>query len=208
MTTRPDPDLRATLHRIADEAAPLPVADDLWQRGRAARRRGQAFAVAAALALVVSVGGIATLTTTDREADTASTEKVEGAIPSRIEDIPADLEVTTDLALGRGSAAFVSASEAPVVITSGDGVPHLLGLPGWVPDQDALALSPDGRRLAWHQHSDSPQAAIAVLDLETGRTTTSGVNPDRQLRLRELSWSPDSAWLAWIGDSSDGTTFV
>lgn len=203
-------ELRTTLHRIADSTAPLRVRDDLWQRGRAARRRGQALAVAAVLALVVSVGGIATLlTTTDREARTASTEVVPGgAIPSRIDDIPDDLGVTTDLAIGRGSAAFVSADQDPVLITAADGVAHRLGLAGWVPDQGALALSPDGRLLAWHQESDYSQATIAVLDVETGRTTTSGINPDRQLRLRELSWSPNSESLAWIGDSSDGTTFV
>ena len=61
MSTPADPDLRTTLHRLADAATPLPVDDDLWQRGQAARRRGQALAVAAVLVLVASVGGIATL---------------------------------------------------------------------------------------------------------------------------------------------------
>lgn len=203
-------DLRTRMHLVADEVTPLPVDHDLWQRGISARRRGQAFAVAAVLAVVVSVGGVATLVSgADREARTASTEVVEGgAIPRRITDISDDVEVTTDLAVGRGSAAFVSATTDPVMITAVDGVAHRLGLPGWVPDQGAIALSPDGRYLAWHQDSDLSQAAIAVLDVVTGRTRTSGVNPDQELRLRELSWSPDSEWLAWIGDGSGGTTYV
>ena len=133
MTTQPDADLRATLHRLADSAEPLPVADDLWQRGRSARHRGQALVVAAVLAIVVSVGGVASLVTADREARTAATTEVEGgAIPRRIEDVPDDLEVTTNLEVGRGSAAFISTSQrAPVVITAADGVPHRLELPGW-----------------------------------------------------------------------------
>ena len=51
--TTPPTDLRNSLHRVADAAEPLPVDDDLWQRGVAARRRGQAFVVAAVLAIVV-----------------------------------------------------------------------------------------------------------------------------------------------------------
>ena len=87
MTTHPDQDLRTTLHRIADTTDPLPVADDLWRRGQRARRRGHVLAVAAVLAVLASVGGLATLVSTDREVRTASTEVVEGgAIPSRIVD--------------------------------------------------------------------------------------------------------------------------
>ena len=118
-------ELRTTLHRIADDLRPEPVDDDLWQRGRAARRRGHDLALAAVLVLVASVAGIgAWVLTDDRETQVAGTVVAEGAIPSRIVDIPADLEVTTDLAVGRGSAAFISASGDPVVITATDGLPH------------------------------------------------------------------------------------
>ena len=34
-------DLRTSLHRVADAVEPLPVDDDLWQRGIAARRRSR-----------------------------------------------------------------------------------------------------------------------------------------------------------------------
>ena len=210
MTTQPDADLRATLHRLADSAEPLPVADDLWQRGRSARHRGQALVVAAVLAIVVSVGGVASLVTADREARTAATTEVEGgAIPRRIEDVPDDLEVTTDLEVGRGSAAFISTSQrAPVVITAADGVPHRLELPGWTEDGQGLALSPDGLRLAWHEvDSSGGGATIGVLDLVTGETTSWEVHQDGALALRELTWSPDSVWVAWLGDA-DGGAYV
>lgn len=205
MTIPPDPDLRTTLHRLADSTTPLPVDDGLWQRGQAARRRGQAFAVAAVLALVVSVGGVATLvTTTDREARTASSEVPEGAIPSRITDIPADLEATTDLAVGRGSAAFISASGDPVVVTATDGVPHRLALPGWDPAWIALALSPDGRTLA-HQQAADDGTQVALLDLETGRSTPLLVHAGDRLKLDGLTWSPRGTWLAWVASAMGQT---
>ena len=131
MTTHPDQDLRTTLHRIADTTDPLPVADDLWRRGQRARRRGQVLAVAAVLAVLASVGGLATLVSTDREVRTASTEVVEGgAIPSRIED-PDGLSATTDLAVGRASVAFVGRAADAIVVTAQDGRYHALDLTGW-----------------------------------------------------------------------------
>jgi hypothetical protein len=127
-----------------------------------------------------------------------------GAIPSRIEDIPADLEPTTDLAVGRGSAAFISPSQrVPVVVTAADGVAHRLDLPGWSEDGQALALSPDGMNLAWQQAGDGG-ATIGVLELTTGRQRSDEVHPAGDLALRELTWSPDSEWLGWLGDADDG----
>jgi roadblock/LC7 domain-containing protein len=201
-------DLRTRMHRVADDVTPLPVSDNLWRRGQTARHRGQALVVAAVLVALASVGGgVALWSAPDREVRTASTEVPEGgAIPSRIEDIPDDLASTSDLALGRSSAAFVSSSGDVVVITAKDGVPHRLALPGWVADQRTVALSPDGRRLAWHQRADDTSATIAVLDLVSGRTSSFPVAPDPYLRLRELSWSPDSSWIAWIGDGGAGSS--
>jgi hypothetical protein len=201
-------DLRDGLHRIADSASPLPVDDGLWQRGVAARRRGQALLVAAVVAIVVSLAGSAALLGgVVREARTASSVVEGGAIPSRIEDIPADLEPTTDLAVGRGSAAFISPSQrVPVVVTAADGVAHRLDLPGWSEDGQALALSPDGMTLAWQQ-TGAGGATIGVLELTTGRQRSDEVHPAGDLALRELTWSPDSEWLGWLGDA-DGGAYV
>ena len=58
-------ELRTTLHRIADDLRPEPVDDDLWQRGRAACRRGHDLALAAVLVLVASVAGIGAWVLTD-----------------------------------------------------------------------------------------------------------------------------------------------
>ncbi|WP_210651212.1 hypothetical protein [Nocardioides sp. SYSU D00065] len=196
--------LREELSALA-ETHPFSPDPSAWDRGRRARRRDHALRGAAVLAVVALVVGLGTLLAPDREARTASTDVVEGgAIPSRIVDIDGGLEATTDLAVGRASAAFISASQDdPVVITAMDGVPHRLALPGWGTGNQGLSLSPDGTRLAWHDQ-DSGQATIAVLELMTGGITRHQVHPDGDLALRELSWSPDSVWLAWLGDTEGG----
>ena len=202
MTTPPDPDLRSTLHRLADSTTPLPVDDGLWQRGQAARRRGRALAVAAVLTVVVAVGGVATLVTTpDREARTASGEVVDGgAVPRRIEDVPADMDVTTDLAVGRSSAAFVSASGDVVAVTATDGVPHRLALGGRDPAWVALALSPDGRTLAFQQ-GNTDGTHVTLLDLESGRRSELLVHAGDVLKIDTLAWSPRGEWLAWAASA-------
>jgi hypothetical protein len=209
-------DLRSTFQRLADSAEPLPVDDDLWQRAQAARRRGQVLVAAAVLAIIASVTWSAVLLGTgDREARTASQEVPGGAIPSRIEDVPSDLEATTDLAVGTVSAAFISGLGDPVVITAVDGMPHRLDLPGWVRNgtqlgdplgNQSLALSPDGERLAWQAaDTDDGRPVVGVLDLSTGTWKPYATPPHAQLSLREMSWSPDSTWLTWIGDDGDGS---
>ncbi|UFN43316.1 WD40 repeat domain-containing protein [Nocardioides okcheonensis] len=194
--------LRTTLHRLADAGVPLPVDDDLWGRAQSARRRGQALAVAAVLVLVVSVGGAAALwSLPEREARTASSEVVAGgAIPRVIADAPDDIEPTADLAVGRASAAFVSGDGDPVVVTADDGVPHVLDLPSFGPDRAAFALSPDGRRLAYQQGAESG-TRLAVLDLESGRTTPLIVEGSTTLEIDGLSWSPGGNWVGWVASA-------
>lgn len=198
-------DLRDALHRVADSTDPLPVADDLWQRAQTSRRRGQALVVAAVLAIIASVTWSAVvLGQEDREARTASSDVVEGgAVPRSIEDVPDDLAVTTDLAVGRGSAAFVS-SGRPVAITATDGLPHRLDLPGWERTPTALALSPDGRTLAYQDGSGESGTYLTLVDLETGRSSRAFADDSQRLQLSELSWSPDGRWLAWIATTQDG----
>ncbi|MCF6378037.1 hypothetical protein L2K70_10505 [Nocardioides KLBMP 9356] len=198
-------DLRSQLHRVADAVEPLPVDDDLWQRGVAARRRGQALVLAAVLAIIASITWSAVLLQTpDREARTASTLPAEGAIPQVIAGVPADLEPTSDLAVGRASVAFVSGQREPVVVTASDGVAHVLDLPSFGPDRAAYALSPDGRRLAYGAEPDGTLARIEVVDLETGESQVYGSSNTGSLEFDALAWSPGGTWLGWtstaVGD--------
>lgn len=204
MTTPPYRDLRTRMHHVADEVTPLPVADDLWRRGQTARHRAQAMVVAAVLVVLASVGGgVALWSAPDREARTAATEVPEGALPRVIADAPDDLEATSDLAVGRASAAFVSSSGDVVVITANDGVPHRLALGGRDPAWISVALSPDGRTLAFQQGDDGG-TRVAQLDLTSGRTQSLLVHPGDVLKLDDLSWSPRGDWLGWVASAMNG----
>ena len=201
-------ELRTTLHRIADDLRPEPVADDLWQRGRAARRRGHDLALAAVLVLVASVAGIgAWVLTDDREAQVAGTVVTEGAIPSRIVD-PADLDTEGDLAIGTASVAFVSGSGEPVVIGATDGGYHSPDLEHW--DGELVSLSPDGRTLAWtfddETVEDQPMRGLGLLDLGTGETSLRATNSGggTPVTAEQVSWAAGSQWLTWSVDDTVG----
>jgi hypothetical protein len=205
-------ELRTTLHRLADETTPLPVDDGLWQRAQAARRRGRAFAVAAVLALVATVGGVATLlTTTDQEARTASSEVVtEGAIPSVIPQ--ADDPVVTFRDIHRASVAYVDrVTRLPVLVDSATGRASFVELPGFPEPQvvdvtatfttgPLLAVSPDGRRLAYPAttSADGPDgqpsiytAFYRVVDLTTGDADTLLDVPLRTGTPNAIAWTAD-----------------
>lgn len=209
MTTPPDLGLRSSLHRVADTVEPLPVADDLWQRGQAARRRGRVLVVAAALAALASLGGVVTLVSTDREVRTATAPRPNGgAIPSTIKDLTG-LQPDDDLAVGRASVAFVSDDDEAIVVTARDGRYHEPDLPGW--DGELLVLSPDGTHLSWTIESDPegrPREGFALLDLESGdlRLMSSGntgsITPDG------ISWAPSSRWLTWFANDSVSRTDI
>lgn len=194
-------DLRTSLHRLGDAVEPLPVDDDLWHRARASRRRGQVLLVAAVLTIIASVTWSAVLLErSDREARTASQASQEvpgGAIPSRIED-PGDLPATDDLALGRASVALVDSDGDPVVVTATDGDYHALDLPDGPGIGGLLALSPDGRWLAW-----SNQGRIHTVDLEDGTHTFYGSDAEHAT-VDDLRWPPASDLLLWNGRDARG----
>jgi hypothetical protein len=200
-------DLRTTLQRLADSAEPLPVPDDLWQRAQSARR-GRVLAVAATLAVLVSLGGVATLwSLPDRAARTASSAVGEGgAIPSRIED-PGGLRATDDLAVGRASVAFVGASSDVVVVTAVDGRYHALALPE-APLTGPVRLSPDGTMLAYAYRvpsrvdTGSLESGSAIVDLVSGdvrRIPAVDAFLGSPVAVSTLGWSADSSQLAWWG---------
>lgn len=200
--------LRTTLHRLADAGVPLPVDDDLWGRAQSARRRGQALAVAAVLVLVVTVGGVASVwPTADFESRTAAQEVPGGAIPRVIADVPDNLEATAveDLDLGRASAAFISSDGDPVVLTAGDGTAHRLDLVSRDADSLALALSPDGTRVAFQEDPGVGVTYLAVLDLTTGTTRRWVVNPDDGLVIDMVAWSPGGTRLGWVSSAIGST---
>ena len=156
--------------------------------------------VAVALtAVLVGVVSVATVWSSTRQAD-----DTRPGVPDRVHAVPDFLgdrdvdsgelehrEVSTDLAVGRGALAWVSAGIV-VVVDADDGAYHLLDLPD--PHRPRVHLSPDGRFLAFAGDG------VQLVDLETGLTT----RVSDPLSVRYLDWSPDGRWLAWVGPRGSG----
>lgn len=221
--------LREELARIGEAAPRATVPGDVWTRGRRARRRDRVVAGAAVLSVLVVLGGLGLVLGLPGGSDVPPTAPGVGAVPSVIHTVPTRLAgfvegsderwapsvAETDLAIGRASVAFASSEyqPLPVIITAADGAYHLLNLPGWLGSSLAgtqvgsasLALSPDGRSLAWGWYdastrgSDMVKAGVRVVDLTTGRIRSIPLSGGRGVAVGSVRWSPDSRWLVWQG---------
>src|SRR5215218_723076 len=155
--------LRDLLIRVADDA-PAPRPDPtLWRRARRARARRRALvvgAVAVTVAVVstVTVQGLRPSSAPDPAPDPP--ERHVFAVHGVVGD--GDLRLERDLAVGQATAVVTNDTQV-FVITAADGAYHRLRLPGYDPslhngsqidaDGPGVALSPDGRRLAYAWHA-------------------------------------------------------
>ena len=210
-------DLREELTRLADGApSPRPhdVAPDAWRRGRRARRRDRATALAVVAAVLVVLGGTASLLVTapPRIAPAAPVD-APAAVPTELRAVPDHVLTdpafrTSDLAIGVQAAAFTSGG-LPVAVSATDGSYRVLDLPGWssTDGPPPLSLSPDGTRLAWGRTN-----GVDVVDLATGVRTDREFPPswrgDVDFPTTAIAWSADSSWVAWsstVGDRFEET---
>jgi hypothetical protein len=218
--------LQEELARIADAAPVAEVPADTWARARRARRRDRGLALAASAAVVALVAGLVSWLPTLPDAAVAGSS-APGlpdhlyAVPERMsarggeDDVWLRDEVTSDVAVGRAAAAWLTPDGLPVVVGATDGRYHLLDLPGfsgnnWVTSiglhPATIALSPDGRRLAYSWATFGPDAAtepipsgVRVLDLESGTIREIPLPGAEGTAVEALGWSADSRWLAWGG---------
>ncbi|CUR62525.1 hypothetical protein NOCA180169 [metagenome] len=201
MTTQ----LREELDALADTQtfSPDPSA---WDRGRRARRRSRVVRGAAALAAVAIVVGAVAL-----QPDRGQVQPAEvpgGAIPSVVAEPTG--ETLTDVAIGRASVAYVDSDSMPVLVDATTGEAHHVELPDF-PTQEAfriaedvrrgtwLALSPDGRRLAYptvdvEDDGTGRRSFITswyrVVDLTTGESELVDLPPGTGTPLA-MSWTTD-----------------
>ena len=215
--------LRDELARLADHAPAVHVPADTWSRGRRARRRDRVVTGAAVLVVLVVLGGATTLfaTAPTRMAPAAPTEGAY-AVPSALHSVPTHVQddpasYTSDLAVGTSAASFVTDRGTPVVVSATDGSYRLLDLPGWADLGDAgparpLALSPDGRRLAWAYLDADGATGVRTADLESGTLREVPVvpadEPGPQQVVVAVTWSPGSSWLAWASGVVDREGWV
>ncbi|MCD4532741.1 hypothetical protein LRP67_01390 [Nocardioides sp. cx-169] len=219
--------LREELARIGDDAPVAQVPRDTWVRAARARTRERVLGAAAAVAAVALVAGLVSWLP-QRDATPVASGPAGAAVPDRIHAVPARLAerggedeswtsdlVETDVAVGRAAAAYVMKEGLPVVIGAEDGAYHLLDLPGFVGNDafmstaataPGLALSPDGRSLAYAWATIGPEAAtrripsgIRVLDLETGDVREVPLSGGEGVLATWIGWSPSGEWLVWRG---------
>jgi hypothetical protein len=223
--------LHDELSRIADAAPPMAVREDPWEPAQRSRRRRRLATVASVAASVALVAGLATsLPRADApDAPVAAADAL--GVPDRVEAVPSRFaerggddawssdEVSDDLAIGRGAVAYVMREGLPVVLDADDGTYHLLDLPGFLGNDSFLAnglfgsrlsvaLSPDGRHLAYGYAEVGPDAAtepipsgLRVVDLTTGSLREVPVPLEEGTQVTQPAWSPDGRWLAWTGYS-------
>lgn len=221
------------LHRIAERAPVVTVPDDVWTRGRRARTRDRAIVVAGALAVAL-VAAVLVWVPTRSEPPVADTDSL--GVPDRLWAVPERMsdrnnddtwmrdEVSGDLAIGTAAAAWLADGGLPVLVDAAAGGYHLLDLPDFAGnnglvgrmDKPALALSPDGGRLAYAYAvfgSDADSApipsGIRVVDLIDGSVVREIPVPGREGTLiSQLEWSPDGTWLAFAGTPQDTWTMM
>lgn len=220
--------LREELARISDEAPVVEVPRDTWTRAARARTRDRVLAAGGAVAAIALVAGLVAWLPDRLEAPVAAGG--DGAVPDRIWSVPARMaeregdpatwsqDLERDLAIGPGAVAFVMEEGLPVVVDAADGDYHLLDLPGFVGNDEflavssrtlserPLALSPDGRRLAYAYAAIGPEAAsepvptgIRVVDLTSGDVRQIPITGSEGTLVESFSWSPDGRWLTWRG---------
>jgi hypothetical protein len=219
--------LRDLLSRVADEA-PEPRPDPtLWRRARRARTRNRALAVgavAATVALIATVAVQAQRLSSDPDPAPKPPEHRLTSVHGVVGD--GGLRLERDLAVGQATAVVANDTDV-FVVTAADGAYHRLRLPGYDPalhdgsldnaERPGVALSPDGRRLAyaWHKPilTDQPAweesylvpSGVRVLDLTTGTFAFAddvpGFAPHHTIWSVELDshlrWSSDGRYVAY-----------
>lgn len=218
--------LREELARVAAGAPVADVPSDTWARARRARSRDRALVVLGTVAVLAAVTALAltVLPAADRRPPIADESGL--GVPSRLYVVPDRMsdrhdddswsraEVSDDLAIGRGAVAWVTPYGLPVVVDAANGAYHLLDLPGFTGNDrlstmshsPGLALSPDGRQLAYAWGDPGPQdvdrpvpSGVRVVDLGSGAVRSVPVPGGEGTIVERIQFSADGRWLVWSG---------
>ncbi|MDO9456520.1 hypothetical protein [Nocardioides sp.] len=210
--------LAERLRDLADDHAPHDLsADDLWGRGRRRQRRRTVGAVALTVLLVAGVVGAGSqlLPSSQREVGPSRGE-VTLPLPDRIQ-APSGWTSGTDdgpvgplvAVLGAERQQLWGSGTTGLAGLSATGAYRFLDLPGYPDTTSAVALSADGRRLAYGYDGpvsgepggtgDEALAGIAVYDTVTGAVRRHDVRAPHGITVDDLAWVGDDTLLANYG---------
>lgn len=221
-------DLRDALNHAADQSQPT-VYDpsSLWREARRSQRRAQlgaglsVFSVVVLVVLaLVSVNG----SDTSAPATPTATAGRAPAVPQTLYEPQGPLERHEGLDIGITAAVFRSDTNGEIAAVSAvDGAYRYLTLPGY--DElaslkmlsPALALSPDGSRLAYAWHAGAlpefgsyRRGGVTVVDLVSGQGQTYPVRESGSPSCGALSWSANGRYLVYtchINPDGGGSRF-
>jgi hypothetical protein len=217
--------LRDLLHELGTDHPPVHIDPNTYRRGRRAHwRRAVAGSVAGTLALVAGVAVVAPMLGQDPAPSPVTTTDAP-AMPTRLYEVPERLaphlggegylwhrDVASDgLAIGTTAAVFPVNQGAVVAVSALDGSYHGLELPGFDPAAyfrfggPPVALSPEGDRLAYtwnprvigERHEGYLPSGVRIVDLDSGRVTSTRIEEGFGVFAHDFSWSPDGRYLAY-----------
>ncbi|MEO5711572.1 MAG: hypothetical protein ABIQ59_17325 [Nocardioidaceae bacterium] len=215
-------DVRQQLDRLAQDAPTGVPPSDLWQRGVRRRRRRLAGGAAASVLAVLVGGGLAGMVVALGPTPVVAPAAGDAdAIPDRIVE-PDPRTPGTDANGAPGRLAVVAgasrvagflgtSSDGLVGISAADGTYRFLDLPGRLTDSSGLlssdepvALSPDGRLVAYWQGPCGGDGCVAsgmaVYDTVTGRVHPKRFESPKGLAPQSLSWVSADTVLVRYGE--------
>lgn len=221
-----DEALRELLHDLGEDQPPVVIPADTYRRGRRAHRRRVAAATAACLAVAGAASAVPFLDLNGPDRVPPAGSAPAPAMPDRLYAVPERLTSFTagpsgwrwhedvaapDLAIGTTAAVFPVDGGAVVAVSARDGSYAGLDLPGFDEhayfrfEDTAVALSPDGERLAWTWNRDviggaarrDAPSGVRLADLRTGEVTHVRIRGGYGVYAHGFSWSPDGRYLAY-----------
>lgn len=215
-------DLHEQLTRLADRStadAAAPDPDGAWSRGRSRQRAQRLSAVAVAAALVVA-GVLAAAPWQRAEREIAPAGASDALrLPDAFHDVSPWLPATEEpigplsAVLGGYRGDWTGGGTNGIVgVSSTTGEYAFLDLPGWDDGGASLggsdvALSPDGRHLAWwslgspsgepNTTTGGPFTGFAVLDTSTGDVERVAIETEHGINPSSIVWGADVLWLEW-----------